>query len=89
MKIKSSLIAVVLAMMVLCAGNIGFGANAASNQAQAASASFEPAAPNCATDCFNNYIACKNACNGDPVCLAECHDIFDCCRIMCHGQECD
>jgi hypothetical protein len=72
MKIRNLLVGFVLAITVLC-GSL---------------TTASPARPSCATVCFNNFIACKNACAGDPTCLAECQEIFDCCRIMCHGHEC-
>lgn len=75
MKIKNSLMAFVLTMMVLFAGSISF-------------TSASPAPPSCASVCLSNFTACKTSCNGDPGCLAECQEAFDCCRIMCHGHEC-
>jgi hypothetical protein len=72
MKIKSSLIAFVLAMLVLCAGF-----TAAS-----------PAPPSCITSCINNYNFCKGSCGGDPTCLAECKSDYDCCIVECHGGSC-
>jgi hypothetical protein len=73
MKIRNLLVGLVLALMVMCAGSL---------------TTASPARPSCATVCFNNYIACKNSCAGDPTCLAECEADFDCCRIICHGQDC-
>ena len=73
MRIKNLLVGFVLALMVMLAGSFTVAS---------------PARPSCATVCFNNYIACRNSCAGDPACLAECQADFDCCRIICHGQDC-
>ena len=88
MKIKSSLIAVVLAMMVLCAGNFNSTASAAGAKPKAAFAGFMPGPPSCSLNCMLNYQSCTASCNGDPICLADCKEERDCCLVICHGGEC-
>jgi len=85
MKRKSSLASIVLAITLLCAGNVSFTADAATG---AAPASIHPAAPGCAVECYNNYVICKNSCDGDPTCLAQCQEERDCCMVICHGGQC-
>ena len=74
MKRNSLLIAVILAVMVLCAGNIGSTAQAG--------------APSCSVNCIVNYNICTDSCNGDPICLADCQEERDCCLVICHGGVC-
>lgn len=74
MRMRNLLLGFALAMMVLFAGNVG-------------SISAGPA-PSCATECFNNFLACRDSCGGDPVCLAQCHEDKECCTIQCHGGSC-
>ena len=73
MKVKNLLFAIVLAMMLLCAG-IGSTAN--------------PAPPSCLSECLNTYNLCKSSCGSDPECFTQCWDNYICCRATCRGEHC-